>query len=144
DDAGRLAAEARIVLLREGCGRLLSELGQLGAAVEPRPGCRASASASTPGAGGTFARLEVIQLAERHKAAAGAPGIDHDDLFGRPIARDVRLAAGTPRLPRRVGCRHRAPHFPDATFRRLHVLTVAIHVAAVLELDGVQVARAGI
>src|SRR5207249_1797528 len=61
DDAGRLAAEARIVLLREGCGRLLSELGQLGAAVEPRPGCRASASASTPGAGGTFARLEVIQ-----------------------------------------------------------------------------------
>src|SRR5436305_1480380 len=83
---------------------------------------RVSASASTPGAGGTFARLEVIQLAERHKAAAGAPGIDHDDLFGRPIARDVRLAAGTPRLPRRVGCRHRAPHFPDATFRRLHVL----------------------
>ena len=38
EDAGRLAAEARIVLLREARGRLLSGLGQLGAAVEPRPG----------------------------------------------------------------------------------------------------------
>src|SRR4029453_11744211 len=143
DDAGGLAAEARIVLPLEARRRLFAERGQLGAAVEPGPGWRRAPSAPAA-ATATFAGLDLTELAERHQPAPGPARVDHDDLFGCPVAGDVRLAGGTPQRPRGVRDNHRASHLLDSALWSLDVLAVAIHVAAVVELDRVEIAGVGI
>src|SRR5688572_848152 len=92
DDAGRLALEPRIVLLRElrrgsvTCGR------ELGTGVGARSGGRASAAPSAAAAARpTLARLDGGDLAQRDESAAFPGWIGHDDLFRRPVAADVRI-----------------------------------------------------
>ena len=57
-------------------------------------------------------------------------------MFGSPVGRRS--------LARRVRDDDRSPHLANRTFGRLHVLAVPIHVAAVVELDGVEIARGGV
>src|SRR5262245_60419232 len=70
DDAGCLAAKARIVSTLEGGGGLLAGRRQFGAAVETRPGSRSRPS--TSGSARTrrsLAWLVLFELAERNQAA---------------------------------------------------------------------------
>ena len=53
------------------------------------------AAAPARGADSAFARLEIAHRAERDECAAAAPRVGHHELFRRPVARNVGLAART-------------------------------------------------
>lgn len=76
------------------------------------------------------------RLAERHKRAQLATRVGHHALFGGPVARQVRAALG------------RARHPPCRGSRRggigLMTLAITVHAAAVVELDGGEIALVGL
>src|SRR6185503_17253539 len=127
DDAGRFAAETRIVFAFERGSGLLSGIGQLAAAIEARACAGASARpASAAGVCGSLAGLVFTQFGQLHHAAAGAAWIHHDVLHRRPLARDVWFTRWPLRRPVGGGPGgQRAADFLQAALRRLDVLAVA-------------------
>ena len=150
DDAGRLAVEARIVLRHELRRRFLAARGHFGSGVHAGPGLTAaSTAAAAAAAGARFSRLRCWPSVLRGTSAPPrAARIGHHDLFGRPVAADVRFAARTTRRASRRRSRRctaaaageRTAHLLDLVLAGGHVLPVPIHVRAVRKADRVQVA----
>src|SRR4029453_13293340 len=116
---------------------LLTHRRQFRAAIETRARWRTASSTRATTTATTLARLHRFQLAERHDPPARATRISHHDLFRRPVTRDIRLATGTTRVARLDRDGQGTAHFLHGSAGRLHILTVAVHVTAVLEADGV-------
>src|SRR6185436_15291830 len=124
DDARGLAAEARVVLLRE-CGcRLLASVGQCGAAIEART-WRGSA-ASSCSAARALTGSGVRDRAQSNEAATHTAWVGHHQLLRRPVARNIRFTAWATERPIHVHVLDRPADLRDP-IGRFHILPVSIH-----------------
>src|SRR6185503_11046978 len=128
NDAGRLAAHARVAL-REEHGKLLGTLLAFGCELSALNHARSAATRTARPSDSPFPRLVMAGGAQRNERAAAATRIGHHELLWGPVAGDVRFTGRTSRLALQRRGR--------SAFREL---PISIHALAVLEDDGVQVA----